>query len=135
MYRFSCEYNFCFSGTNAKSRIWGAYGSCTFRSARKGLAVFQRGCTTVSLPSVICQWSVFLRPPQHLGVVIFVLVTWLSCVAIGHRGFNLHFSHGDARDVEHLFVWYLPPVSSSGRCWLVMFNHQCSLCAFGGSSD
>ena len=69
------------------------------------------------------------------GVIIFVLVTLLSCVVIAHHGFNLHFSHGDAGDVEHLFVWYLPPVSSSVRCWFVMFNHQCSLCAFGRSSD
>ena len=62
MYRFSCEYNFYFSGTNAKSRIWGAYGSCTFRSARKGLAVFQRGCTTVSVPSVIALLLAVGRP-------------------------------------------------------------------------
>ena len=72
MYRFSCEYSFCFSGINAKNRIWRTYGSCMFRSVWKGLAVFQRGCMTVNLPSIICQWLVFLRPHQCLVVSLFL---------------------------------------------------------------
>ena len=88
MYRFSCEYSFCFSGINAKNRIWRTYGSCTFRSVWKGLAVFQRGCMTVNLPSIICQWLVFLRPHQRLVVSLFLCsllcldVWWWLTVAL-----------------------------------------------------
>ena len=73
--------------------------------------------------------------PVFGGVIIFVFITLLRCVVIAHSGFNLHFSRGDASDVEYLFMWYLPPVSSSVKCWFVIFNHQCSLCASGGSSN
>lgn len=92
MYRFLCEYNFYFSGINAKNRIWGTYGSCTFRSVWKGLAVFKRGCTACQ--PALHRLSVISFPtasPASGGAVIFVLAMLLR-YGDSSPSFDLRFS-------------------------------------------